>query len=116
MSVATALATVLAEPAAAYSLTAGRTWSLVAAVLGVAGLVAGGRALARSGRGGSRRAAVLAVTAGLAGAAVGAAVVAAADGGPGSGSGIVGGVAALAVGLCAASLGGLALARARARV
>jgi hypothetical protein len=40
-------------------------------------------------------------------------VVAAAEGGPGTGYGIVGGVAALAVGLLAVGLGALGLARSR---
>ncbi len=44
---------------------------------------------------------------------VGGLVVATADGGPGTGNGIVGGFAALAIGLIAAILGGLALARSR---
>ena len=40
-------------------------------------------------------------------------VVAAADGGPGSGSGIVGGVLAAALGVLAAAVGGVGLARSR---
>lgn len=38
------------DPAGAYTLTAGRFWSLVAALLGLAGVVIGGLALARSRR------------------------------------------------------------------
>ncbi|MEO6085116.1 MAG: DUF6223 family protein, partial [Umezawaea sp.] len=48
---------------------------------------------------------------GLAGAVIGLLVVAAAEGGPGTGYGIVGGYVALVVGLVAVLLGGLALAR-----
>ncbi|MEV4749315.1 DUF6223 family protein [Streptosporangium amethystogenes subsp. fukuiense] len=105
------------DPASAYTLTAGRFWSLVAALLGLAGVVIGGLALARSagriGTGTGRRGAIVALAAGLAGAVGGGLVVAAADGGPGTGYGIVGGFVALAVGLIAMALGGLALARSR---
>ncbi|MFJ2033690.1 DUF6223 family protein [Streptosporangium sp. NPDC087985] len=47
-----AAAYALVQPAAtsAYTLTAGRLWSLVAALLGLAGAVIGGLALARSRR------------------------------------------------------------------
>ena len=55
----------------------------------------------------------MALVAGVAGVLVGALVVATADGGPGTGNGIVGGYAALALGLIAALLGGLAFARSR---
>jgi hypothetical protein len=55
----------------------------------------------------------VALVAGLAGAVVGGLVVAAAEGGPGTGYGIVGGYLALAVGLIAMVLGGLALVRRR---
>ncbi|MGP3919926.1 DUF6223 family protein [Nonomuraea sp. 10N515B] len=101
----------------AYTLTAGRLWSVVAALLGLAGVVIGGLALARStgriGTGNGRRGAIVALVAGLAGAVIGGLVVAAADGGPGTGYGIVGGFVALVVGLIAMVLGGLALARSR---
>jgi hypothetical protein len=103
------------DPASAYAMTAGRLWSLVAALLGLAGAVIGGLALARSagriGTGTGRRGAIVALVAGLAGAVIGGLVVAAADGGPGTGYGIVGGFVALVVGLIAMVLGGLALAR-----
>ena len=49
----------------------------------------------------------------VAGAAIGGLVVAAAEGGPGTGYGIVGGFMALVVGLIGIALGGLALARSR---
>ena len=104
------------DPASAYTLTAGRLWSLVASLVGLAGVVVGGLALARSGRidaGTGRRGAIVALAAGLAGAAIGGLVVAAAEGGPGTGYGIVGGFVALGVGLIAMVLGGLALARSR---
>jgi hypothetical protein len=105
------------DPVSAYAMTAGRLWSAVGALLGLAGAVIGGLALARSagriGTGTGRRGAIVALAAGLAGAVIGGLVVAAADGGPGTGYGIVGGFVALAVGLIAMILGGLVLARFR---
>ncbi|MGW4833537.1 DUF6223 family protein [Amycolatopsis japonica] len=97
---------------AAY-LTPGRVWSLIAALVGVIGVVAGGLAVARSRSGDTRRGAVVALAAGLLGMAGGVYVVAAAKGGPGTGYGIVGGFLALVVGLIAAALGGVALSRSR---
>ncbi|MER6664604.1 DUF6223 family protein [Amycolatopsis japonica] len=99
----------LAEP----YLTPGRLWSLIAALVGVIGVVVGGLAVARSRSGDTRRGAVVALTAGLLGMAGGAFVVTAAKGGPGTGYGIVGGFVALVIGLIAAALGGLALSRSR---
>jgi hypothetical protein len=104
------------DPVSAYTLTAGRFWSLVAALVGLTGVVIGGLTLARSGRigtGTAKGGAIVALAAGLAGGAIGGLVVAAAEGGPGTGSGIVGGFVALAVGLTGMALGGLALARSR---
>ncbi|MEV0725001.1 DUF6223 family protein [Micromonospora purpureochromogenes] len=98
-----------------YTLTAGRLWSLVAALLGLVGVVIGGLALARSagriGTGTGQRGHLVALAAGLAAAVIGGLVVAGADGGPGTGGGIVGGFVALVVGLIAMVLGGLGLAR-----
>ncbi|MFC5822419.1 DUF6223 family protein [Nonomuraea insulae] len=96
------------DPVSASTLTAGRLWSVVAALLGLAGAVIGGLALARSA---GRPRSLAAVLLGVAGAVIGGLVVAAAEGGPGTGYGIVGGFVALAVGLIAMLLGGLALAR-----
>jgi Family of unknown function (DUF6223) len=104
-------------PVSAYALTAGRVWSLVAALLGVIGVIMAGLALARSGRvGNGKRAATVAVAAGLTCMIIGGVVVAAAEGGPGTGYGIVGGYVDLVVGLIAMVLGGLALARSRRTV
>jgi hypothetical protein len=58
----------------------------------------------------------VALVAGLTGMVIGGLVVAAAEGGPGTGYGIVGGFAALAIGLIATVLGWLALARSRRTV
>ncbi|MEV4176627.1 DUF6223 family protein [Nonomuraea sp. NPDC049709] len=111
-----AAAHVVAQPVGAYALTAGRLWSAVAALLGLAGVVVGGLALARSaGRIGNRgsRGAVVALAAGLACTVIGGLVVAAAEGGPGTGYGIVGGYVDLVVGPIAMVAGALALARSR---
>jgi len=72
MSVRQLLAAAATQPtaASAYTLTAGRLWSLVALVAGLAGVVIGGLAVARSaGRAGTgtwRREAIVALVAGLA--------------------------------------------------
>ena len=101
----------------AYTLTPGRLVGTVAALVALAGVVIGGLALARSGRiGNGKRSAIVALVAGLTGIAVGGLVVAMAKGGPGTGYGIVGGYAALAVGLIATILGWRALARSRRTV
>lgn len=122
---------VLAAPAAAHlsvqqaavstsTLTAGRLWASLAALLGLVGVVIGGLALARSaGRirtGPGQRGAVLALVAGLIAMAVGGLVVATADGGLGTGNGLGGGVVAVVVGLVSAVLGGLTLSRSRRTV
>lgn len=106
-----------AATASAHTLTPGRSWSLVAIALGLGGVVLGGPALARSGRGGGagRTRAIVALVAGLTATVIGAWVVAAARGGPGTGYGIVGGWVALVVGAAAAILGGPALVRSRRR-
>ncbi|GAA0252534.1 DUF6223 family protein [Cryptosporangium japonicum] len=92
-----------------YGLTTGRLVSSTAAVIALTGVVLGAVALRRSGR----LTAASALAAGGTGVLAGGFVVATADGGPGSGSGIVGGVVALVLGLTAALLGGLARRRAR---
>jgi hypothetical protein len=97
----------------AYALTAGRLWSLVAAALGLIGVVMGGLARTRvlGGTKNHRRNAFVALWSGLAGSVIGGVVVVFADGGPGSGSGIVGGFLALLIGLIGIALGWLALKR-----
>jgi hypothetical protein len=111
---------VLAAPAAAggevpvaadaYELSAGRVGAMVAALLGLAGAVVGGLALARPRM---RRGAGAALAAGVVGMVLGGVVVASADGGLGTGNGLGGGVVALGVGAVAACLGGAGLARSR---
>ncbi|GLY70999.1 DUF6223 family protein [Amycolatopsis taiwanensis] len=116
MSVLATAAPAVEQAVDAYTLTTGRLLSLVGTVSGLAGLVIGGLALARSRRVGARpgkRGAMVALVAGLACLVIGGVVVAAADGGPGTGYGIVGGFVDLVVGLIATVLSGLALARSR---
>jgi hypothetical protein len=55
----------------------------------------------------------VALVAGLIAVVNGGLVLAVADGGPGTGNGVIGGAGALVLGLIAMSLGGLALARSR---
>jgi len=94
----------------AYAVTSGRLTASAAALVALAGLIIGIRALTRSA---GRWAARTALAAGLIGVVAGGLVVATADGGPGSGSGVVGGFVALTVGVFAIFLGLLALARSR---
>jgi hypothetical protein len=105
-----------ASTVGASTLTVDRLAASVAALMALAGAVVGGLALARRlGRYGKRGPAV-ALAAGAAGMLAGGLVVATADGGPGTGNGIVGGFAALVVGLVAVVFGGLAWARSRPSV
>lgn len=99
----------------AYTMTTGRLVGTVAVLVALTGVIVGVLALTRpAGRFGTGRAgAVVALVAGLVGMLVGGWVVAAAEGGPGTGYGIVGGFAAMGTGLVAAVLGWLALARVR---
>jgi hypothetical protein len=87
---------------AAYEMTAGRMWSLIGVVVGAIGL------LALTRRGLSLWTMVL----GGVGALIGVAVVLMAEGGPGTGYGIVGGYVSLVVGVAGLVRGGLARRRA----
>ncbi|NJP34630.1 DUF6223 family protein [Micromonospora thermarum] len=121
-SAAPAAAHVSAQPiaASAYTMSAGRLGASVAAVLGLAGVVIGGLALARPasrvGTGSGRLGATVALLAGLIGVALGGLVVATSDSGIGTGNGRGGAYVALVVGLVAVVLGGLALVRSRRTV
>jgi hypothetical protein len=97
----------------AYTLTADRVVATAAAVVALAGAVV--NTLALAGRLGQARSAgtVAAIVAGGLGVLVGALVLGTADGGPGTGNGVVGGYVAIALGLIAVVLGGLARTRAR---
>jgi Kef-type K+ transport system membrane component KefB len=94
-----------------FTLTTDRLIATAAVLVALAGAIIGGIGLARP----NGRRSMVAVVSGLIGMIVGGLVVATADGGPGTGNGIVGGYAAVAVGLIATILGGLALARSRRR-
>jgi hypothetical protein len=91
---------------AAYEMTAGRTWSLIGAGAGVFGVVMGVLALRRA------RSGLVATIAGGVAVLLGLVVVLMAEGGPGTGYGIVGGYVSLVVGVAAAVLGVLASRRA----
>jgi hypothetical protein len=108
MSVSHVLASEILAQSSASGLTAGRFWSLVGVAVGLVGIVTGVRVLIHHT---GRRAAMTALAAGVTGLVIGGLVVAAAEGGPGTGYGIVGGILALAVGLVAAVLGAVALNR-----
>ena len=94
----------------AATLTVDRAVATAAALVALAAAIVGGLALARST--GPRRS-LVALAAGAVGAFVGILVLVTADGGPGTGNGVVGGYAAVVFGLTAALLGGLALLRSR---
>ncbi|MGW0432328.1 DUF6223 family protein [Micromonospora sp. NPDC003197] len=119
---APAAAHISAQPIAASvtTMSAGRLGALVAAVLGLTGVVVGGLALTRpvgrTGTGFGRLRAPLALVAGLIGMALGGLVVATSDSGIGTGNGRGGAYLALLVGLIAVVLGGLALVRSRRTV
>lgn len=103
----------LSEPAATtvYGLTSRRLWALLVLVLALVGVIVGGLALVRPA---SRRLGALAGLAmGLIAGVNGGLVLAVADGGPGSGNGVIGGAGALVLGVVAVALGGLALVRSR---
>ncbi|MGW0565291.1 DUF6223 family protein [Streptomyces sp. NPDC003016] len=107
------------QPAAASvdAMSAGRLGAVVAALVGLTGVVAGGLALARSsgrtGRVNGRLGAVVALVAGVIGTALGGLVVATSSGGIGTGNGLGGALVALVVGVIGTALGGLTLARFR---
>ncbi|GEM34615.1 hypothetical protein NN3_56220 [Nocardia neocaledoniensis NBRC 108232] len=93
-----------------YDLSVGRLGSSSAALVGIAGVILGGLALARSG---SATRSTIALFAGLLALAVGTVVAVTADGGLGTGNGLGGAFVAILVGAIATVLGALALRRAR---
>ena len=107
----------LSEPASTtvYGATSRRLWATAVLVLSLIGVVIGGLALARptSRFGTWRLGTIVALVAGLIGSVNGVLVLALATGGPGSGNGVIGGAAALVLGLVAMTLSGLALAHPR---
>jgi hypothetical protein len=105
----TAPAAVPVSVAAGYELGSGRLVPTAAAVVGLAGVVAGVLAVRSAGRTG----AVVALVAGLVSVVVGGLHAANSAGGLGTGNGLAGAVIAVALGLAGLVVGGVALARAR---
>jgi hypothetical protein len=105
------VATHRADPAATtvYGVTYQRVWASIAGGVALASFVTGGITLTRR----SPRLAIAAMIAGLIGAINGGLVLAVAEGGPGSGNGVIGGAAAFVLGIAAVALGGFAVSRAR---
>jgi len=99
----------------------GRLGPTASALLGLAGTVIGGLALARVRRGATttsgfgrtieRRGPGAAILLGMISLALGAVFLATADGGPGTGNGVVGSIVAIALGPVAFVLGALARTR-----
>ena len=108
----------VSEPSATtvYGLTARRFWATAVAGLALIGVVIGGLALRRSAGRNRRLGAIVALAAGLIAVVNGGLNLAIATGGPGTGNGVVGGAAAVVLGLIGMALGGLALARSRRTV
>lgn len=109
----------VAEPAGVTvsGLTMRRLWASAAVVLGVAGVLGGMRALARPYGGPRRpssRGSAVAFTAGGLAVANGVVNLLIANGGPGTGNGVVGAAAALVLGLAALGLAAWARRRGRA--
>jgi hypothetical protein len=107
----------VSDPAAitVYGLTTRRLWATSAALMALLGVAVGGMALTRRvsrfGTASVRHAAILGLVLGLIAAVNGLLNVAIADGGPGTGNGVVGGAAAFVLGLIGVAIGGLALTR-----
>jgi hypothetical protein len=105
------VATHRADPAATTvrGMTLQRLWAGAAAGVALLSVVAGGVALTRR----ATRIATVAMIAGLIAAINGGLVLAVANGGPGTGNGVIGGAAALVLGIAAVTLGGFVVSRAR---
>jgi uncharacterized protein DUF6223 len=107
----------VSEPAAStvYGLTTRRLWATSAALMAMLAVAVGGLALTRGssrfGTASVRRAAILGLVLGVIAAVNGLLNVAIANGGPGTGNGVVGGAAAFVLGLIGMAMGGLALTR-----
>ena len=112
----------LSEPAATtvYGLTPRRLWATTVAVLALVSVLIGGLAFVRpAGRFGGRSRRVgplVAIVVGVIAAVNGALNVAVANGGPGTGNGVVGGAAAFVLGLIGIAIASFALARRRTAV
>ncbi|NRQ37707.1 hypothetical protein HII36_38640 [Nonomuraea sp. NN258] len=133
-SAATAALLAQADAPGYLYLSAGRIGAIVAALIGLAGVIIGGLALGRStgriGRSGrvsrlahlarfggdGRRGAVVALVAGLIGLALAGVTMATSDGGIGTGNGLAGAYVAALVAVTGTALGGVAFARNRREV
>jgi Family of unknown function (DUF6223) len=102
-------AALLAQPVVAVSVPGGRLGPTVAALVGLAAVVIGWRTFRRRDRFTSRPTTVVGI--GVATVVAGAAFLLLADGGPGTGNGVVGSGAAVTLGLVATLLGALARTR-----
>lgn len=92
-----------------YGVTYQRVWASIAGGLALVSVATGVVALTRR----RPRLAIAAMIAGLIGAINGGLVLAVANGGPGSGNGVIGGAAAFVLGMAAVTLGGFTVSRAR---
>lgn len=104
--------------AAVTGMTSGRLGPTLAALLGLIGVISGVLALTRSGEridNGTKAIAGTALMAGLLSVVLGGLFTATADGGPGTGNGIVAAVTAVVLGVIGTTLGGRTLARSRHR-
>jgi hypothetical protein len=102
-------AAIHAQPLVAVSVPGGRLGPTIAALVAVAAVAVAWRTFRRYDRFVARPAAVVGL--GLATVAAGVSFLLLADGGPGTGNGVVGSSAAVVLGLLATALGALARAR-----
>jgi hypothetical protein len=108
----------VSQPAATtvHGWTPRRLWATMSVVMAAVGVVIGGLALARTARlstASRRLGAIVALVAGVIGAVNGGLNLVMANGGPGTGNGVVGGAAAFVLGLVALAVGALVLVRCR---
>lgn len=99
----------LLQPVMAVSVPGGRLGPTIAALVGVAAVIIGWRTFRRHDRFSSRPTTVVGI--GVATVVAGVAFLVLADGGPGTGNGVVGSSAAVTLGLVAILLGALARTR-----
>lgn len=102
-----------ADPSVPFAVTPERLAASLAALIGLAGVALGGRALAHPRAANAQRAGNLALLAGLTSLVVGGLVVATAQGGFGTGHGLAGGIVALLAGAFSVVIVGFARTRSR---
>ena len=103
------IAGVFAQRVVAVSVPGGRVGPTIAALVGIAAVVIGWRTFRRHGRFSSRPTIVVGI--GVATVVSGLTLLLLADGGPGTGNGVVGSAAAVTLGLVTTLLGALARTR-----